>query len=378
MKLLLGTASGLYVLSMDAAGKRPRIRGPRLGRRAAGPLAHSSAGLLAAVGDTLHISRDGLRWAVHSRLPGHARIWSLASHGDALLAGTTPANLWLWRTDIDADPAGGAWREVTGLRAHPSAAEWWGPLGQPLTQAVISDPRDPSQLYAAVSIAGIFHGPASGAASAEAGPPWSAANEGLPPLYPRASQHSVAHRDAQNLVALPASEADGPLLVAATSHGLYAATPGEPGDPREWWEPCAGEWAWRGVRALTRSPEAGALYAVPLGPDGPPHHPLTHGQLTVYRSRDRARTWEPLSAGLPEEARCLVHRDALAAAPLPDGGAAVFLGTSRGEVYWSPTAGDEWLPLARGLPSIRALLVVPATDGNGEPQAQGWWPFGRG
>jgi hypothetical protein len=58
---------------------------------------------------------------------------------------------------------------------------------------------------------------------------------------------------------------------------------------------------------------------------------------------------------------------------------AVYLGTSRGEVYWSPTAGDEWLPLAQGLPSIRAVLSVPAGEvGDEAPRpARGVWPFRR-
>ena len=320
MKLLLGTASGAYVLEGEAAWKRLRVRGPLLGRHVVSALAHGEPGLLAAVGATLHASRDGLSWTAVGHLPEQplpARITALAHMGDALVAGTEPAGVWL------GNAGGTVWRELTGLRNHPSAAEWWGAAGKPAIQAIAVDPEGAGHLFAAVSIAGIFHGPADAAADQ----PWSAANTGLPPLYPRESEHFEAHRDVRNLLALPHQNEDASLLIAATSHGIFASARGDQ------WYPRAGDWAWPGVNALTASPGGNALYAAPHLAMATQAHDAHLPGLAVYRSRDRARTWESLTSGLTRAARGPIHRSALAVAGAPGEPDTAYLGTSRGEVY---------------------------------------------
>ena len=75
-----------------------------------------------------------------------------------------------------------------------------------------------------------------------------------------------------------------------------------------------------------------------------------------YRSRVGGNEWEPLTAGLPQE-NCYVNvlRDAMAVDSLDPCG--VYFGTTGGQVYASPDAGDSWTPIVRDLPAVLSVEV---------------------
>ncbi len=365
MHLLIGTRAGLFVLAGDPTWKRARRYGPLLSRRSVGPFSSVDGTALAAVGGALYRSHDGLRWARLGETPTGLRLWSLAAGDSMLYAGTEPAAL------LRSQDGGRTWQELSGLRAHPSAAEWWGPWQLPLTQAIVLDPQQDDHVYAAISVAGVFHGRLRGGMDDR----WDAVNAGIAPLVPRAAQRDDVHRDVQNLVRLPAhnQETDTPpILLAATPHALYRTE----GDGR--WVELVGRGAPRGVRALAVDAPSGLVFAVPLGAGAPAEAPLVRGQLTVCRSADGGQSWEPLSMGLPDDARCFVHRDALTLErTTTDGSLRLYLGTSAGEVYWSPNGGQDWQRLAAGLPSVRALGLVRRDRSAGRARGRWSWPFGR-
>ena len=80
------------------------------------------------------------------------------------------------------------------------------------------------------------------------------------------------------------------------------------------------------------------------------------GKLRVYRSRTGGNEWEPLTKGLPQE-NCYVNvlRDAMAVDTLDDCG--IYFGTTGGQVYVSPDAGDSWQPIVRDLPAVLSVEV---------------------
>ena len=84
--------------------------------------------------------------------------------------------------------------------------------------------------------------------------------------------------------------------------------------------------------------EPETLYVVPIKSDSE-HFPLD-GKLRVYRSRTGGNEWEPLAKGLPEK-DCYVNvlRDAMAVDTLDDCG--IYFGTTGGQVYASADAGDQ-------------------------------------
>jgi hypothetical protein len=80
------------------------------------------------------------------------------------------------------------------------------------------------------------------------------------------------------------------------------------------------------------------------------------GKLRVYRSPTGGNEWEPLTKGLPQR-DCYVNvlRDAMAVDSLDTCG--VYFGTTGGQVYASPDAGDNWASIVRDLPAVLSVEV---------------------
>ncbi len=66
--------------------------------------------------------------------------------------------------------------------------------------------------------------------------------------------------------------------------------------------------------------------------------------------------WEALTKGLPQS-DCYVNvlRDAMAVDSLDSCG--IYFGTTGGQVYGSPDAGDSWAPIVRDLPAVLSVEV---------------------
>ena len=100
--------------------------------------------------------------------------------------------------------------------------------------------------------------------------------------------------------------------------------------------------------------EPETIFVVPIKSDSE-HFPLD-GRLRVYRSRSGGNDWEPLAKGLPEK-DCYVNvlRDAMAVDTLDSCG--VYFGTTGGQVYASPDGGDSWSAIVRDLPPVLSVEV---------------------
>jgi hypothetical protein len=97
--------------------------------------------------------------------------------------------------------------------------------------------------------------------------------------------------------------------------------------------------------------EPDTVYAVPMDPNlrVPPE-----GKLRVYRSSTGGNEWEPLARGLPQE-NCYVNvlRDAMSADSLDPCG--IYFGTTGGQVYASADGGDSWTAIMRDLPAVLSV-----------------------
>jgi photosystem II stability/assembly factor-like uncharacterized protein len=100
--------------------------------------------------------------------------------------------------------------------------------------------------------------------------------------------------------------------------------------------------------------EPDTIYVVPIKSDS--EHFPPDGKLRVYRSRTGGNDWEPLAKGLPQE-NCYVNvlRDAMATDALDPCG--VYFGTTGGQVYASANGGDAWMPIVRDLPGVLSVEV---------------------
>jgi photosystem II stability/assembly factor-like uncharacterized protein len=100
--------------------------------------------------------------------------------------------------------------------------------------------------------------------------------------------------------------------------------------------------------------EPETIYVVPITSDSL-HYP-PDGKLRVYRSRTGGNDWEPLASGLPQE-NCFVNilRDAMSADQLDECG--IYFGTTGGQVYVSPDGGDNWSAIVHDLPPVVSIEV---------------------
>ena len=103
----------------------------------------------------------------------------------------------------------------------------------------------------------------------------------------------------------------------------------------------------------------GVAYVVPVEADV--NRVPAGKRCRVYRTEDAGKSWQELSAGLPDEDHYgMVLRDALR---LDDGDpAGVYFGNRNGEVYASADEGDSWRLVAAHLPEV--LCVRAAREMN--------------
>ena len=102
------------------------------------------------------------------------------------------------------------------------------------------------------------------------------------------------------------------------------------------------------------SHEPDTIYVVPITSDG--LHYVHDAKLRVFRSKTGGNEWEPLAKGLPQS-NCYVNvlRDAMAVDTLDKCG--VYFGTSGGQVYCSNDAGDSWSAIVQNLPAVLSVEV---------------------
>jgi photosystem II stability/assembly factor-like uncharacterized protein len=112
-----------------------------------------------------------------------------------------------------------------------------------------------------------------------------------------------------------------------------------------------------GFAAVAHPHRGDTAYVFPINADAD-RVPADH-RCRVYRTADAGKSWEPLSAGLPQEDHYgTVLRDAMCTDDADPAG--IYFGNRNGEVFASADDGDSWQQLASHLPDVlcvRAALV---------------------
>jgi photosystem II stability/assembly factor-like uncharacterized protein len=265
-----------------------------------------------------------------------ARVWHLEpslTDPDTVYAGVEDAALFRSRD------GGQTWQELPGLRTHESASSWQPGAGGMCLHTIVQDARDPARLFVAISSAGAFR-------SDDAGVTWRPINrglisEGIPD--PHAEVGHCVHRIAMHR-ARP-----GVLFMQKHWDVMRSDDGGE-----SWHEVSGNLPSDFGFPIDVHAHEPETIYVVPIKSDSE-HYP-PDGKLRVYRSRIGGNEWEALTKGLPQQ-DCYVNvlRDAMAVDALDPCG--VYFGTTGGQVYVSPDAGDHWAPIVRDLPAVLSVEV---------------------
>jgi photosystem II stability/assembly factor-like uncharacterized protein len=362
VRVLVGTKKGAFVLTSDGARKHWEVDGPFFGGWEMYHLKGSPANpdrLYASqstgwFGQQIQRSDDGgTSWqpvgnkfvyegetGTHQWYDGtphpwaFERVWHIEpspDDPDTIYAGVEDAALF------KSTDGGGSWHELAGLRTHETASSWAPGAGGLCLHTILIDPTDAKRMFIAISAAGVFRTDDGGAS-------WRPINrglksEGIP--NPSAEVGHCVHR-----IALHRSR---PNVLFMQKHWDVMRSD----DGGDSWREVSGNLPSDfGFPIDVHAHEPETIYVVPIKSDSE-HYP-PDGKLRVYRSRTGGNEWEPLTKGLPQE-NCFVNvlRDAMSVDALDDCG--VYFGTTGGQVYMSPDAGDSWTCIVHDLPAVLSV-----------------------
>jgi photosystem II stability/assembly factor-like uncharacterized protein len=364
VRVLVGTRKGAFVCEADGRRQRWNIAGPFFGgweiyHVKGSPVDKNriyASQSSSWFGQQIQRSDDGGKnWApmsnafaydgvagTHQWYDGAAhpwefkRVWHLEpclTDADTVFAGVEDAAMFR-----SAD-GGKSWAELSGLRRHGSGARWQPGAGGMCLHTILLDPADPKRMFIAISAAGAFR-------TDDGGVTFKPINLGLRSDFmpnPTAEVGHCVHRLAMHR--------SRPHVLFMQKHWDVMRSD----DAGENWREVSGNLPSDfGFAIDVHAHEPQTVYVVPITSDSL-HYP-PNGKLRVYRSKTGGNEWEPLTDGLPQE-NCYVNvlRDAMAVDSLEECG--IYFGTTGGQVYVSPDAGNRWSCIAHNLPAVLSVEV---------------------
>jgi photosystem II stability/assembly factor-like uncharacterized protein len=264
------------------------------------------------------------------------RIWHLEpslTDPNTVYAGAEDAAIF------KSTDGGVSWKELSALR-QVKGSLWQPGAGGMAVHTILINPKNPQQIYIAISAAGAFRTDDGGAS-------WKPINRGLRSNYelpdPDAEVGHCVHR-----IAFHPSR---PEVLFMQKHWDVLRSD----DSGEMWREVSGNLPTDfGFPIDVNAHEPETIYVVPIKSDSE-HFPID-GKLQVWRSKTGGNEWEPLTNGLPQK-DCYVNvlRDAMSVDTLQPSG--IYFGTTGGQVYCSPDGGDTWQAIVRDLPAVLSVEV---------------------
>lgn len=273
--------------------------------------------------------------------PSVEMIWRITAGGadepGAIWAGTLPGGLFR------SDDRGESWVLCDSLWALPERERWFGAgFDHPGIHSILVDPRDSAHLVVGVSVGGVW-------ISHDRGASWTVGGAGLEAAYMPPGQEADPVMQDPHLIA--AAPADPDRIWCQHHCGIYVSDDGGR--------------TFRESRGVRPSSFGFAVAPHPQDRDRAWFAPAqkdearvpVDGKLVVTETRDGGRTFRAHDRGLPPGA-CydLVYRHALV---IDGSGQRLAMGSTTGNLWTSPDAGQEWQHLSAHLPPIAALAFAP-------------------
>ncbi len=264
------------------------------------------------------------------------RVWHLEpslTDPNTVYAGVEDAALF------KSTDGGVSWQEVSGLRGHGSGPKWQPGAGGMGLHSIVLDPKNPNRIFIAISAAGCFR-------TDDGGKTWKPINQGLRSQYIPDPNAEIGHC-VHHIAAHPSK----PDTLFMQKHWDIMRSD----NAGDLWHEVSGNLPTDfGFVIDVHAHEPETIYVVPIKSDSE-HFPID-GKLQVFRSRSGGNEWEALTKGLPQK-DCYVNvlRDAMAVDRLDKCG--VYFGTTGGQVYCSPDAGDSWQAIVHDLPAVLSVEV---------------------
>ena len=364
VRVLVGTRKGAFIITSDSNRKKWDIEGPLFAGLEIYHMKGSSidpARIYASqvsdwFGQVNHRSDDGGKtWqtinnkfeyegevGTHQDFSGEQipwkfkRIWFFEPSPidkDTVFAGAEDAALF---KSIDG---GMTWKELSGLRSvHPSL--WMPGAGGMGLHKILINPKNPDQMFIAISAAGVFR-------TNDGGVTWEGINHGLKSAYELPNPEAEVGHCVHSIAMHPSN----PNVLFMQKHWdvMRSDTAGE-----LWYEVSDNLPSDFGFPIVVHSHEPETIFVIPIKSDLE-HYP-PEGKLRVFRNRSNGNGWEELSNGLPQK-DCYVNvlRSAMAVDTLDSCG--IYFGTTGGQLYASVDSGDNWMTIAQNLPAIYSVEV---------------------
>ena len=394
-RLLVGTKKGAFIYSSDGKRKKWEISEPILpgwsffhmaaDLRSDPPRFYAAANHWAwgpsvakstDLGKTWDYRSEGLKFPPDMKSPSVpppgspgewqntppgaiGNIWNVApgheSEPGVVYAGTQPAGLFR------SEDWGQSWTPVESINRHPYRKYWSGTGGgDSCIHSIQVDPRDAKHIFLCVGAGGSYE-------SKDGGASWELFSHNAVATNPEAKKlvqqfmvegmdpsidRGPWDKDPAGLNELHKMRVDtkNPERIWGQAHwGVFRSDD----SGANWQDVTEGLPSFHGFPIAVTQTQPDAVYVVPLD-YGQDNFRVALGQFTVYRTQDGAKTWEPLTKGLPgPNDYQSVYREGLDTDGLdPEG---VYVGTSNGEVYASADRGESWQRLPGTLPPILSV-----------------------
>jgi photosystem II stability/assembly factor-like uncharacterized protein len=356
--LLVGTMKGAFVFRSDTKRDRWEEAGPYFPGRSVYALTYDGRNgrqkLWAAVnspywGSFLSSSNDfGQTWtdpeSYNIKFPEDSdvslkQIWQITGdpHDDNVLyCGVEPAALF------KSTDSGDTWSLERGLFDHPHRTQWMPGGGGLCLHTIIPDPSNRDRMWIAISTGGVYR-------TEDGGKNWQPRNQGICARFMPPDQQYPEFGQCVHKVVTHASNPDRMFL--QHHWGVYRSD--DAGD--SWQDIGKGLPSDFGFAMEMDPADGNTVYIIPIESDE--FRCTPDAKLRVYRTRNGGDSWEPLTAGLPQQdAFETILRDNLKADKNNPTG--LYFGTRSGKLFGSTNAGDSWTTIREGLPPITCVKTA--------------------